>query len=51
MQGQLVRELKEGKGLSNSDPEVQEAVAELTRRKQAAERIEATLKNGSPPVE
>ena len=45
-----MRELKEGKGLGNADPEVKVAVEELVRRKQAVERIQATLENGSPPV-
>ena len=46
-----MRELKEGRGLGNSDPEVQAAVDELIRRKKAAERIQATLENGSPVVD
>ena len=46
-----MRELKEVKGLGNSDPEVQAAVDELIRRKKAAERIQATLELGSPVVD
>lgn len=50
-QADVVRELKEGRGLSNADAEVQAAVQELQRRKNAAERIQATLENGSPVVD
>lgn len=51
LQADVVRELKEGRGLSNADAEVQAAVQELQRRKNAAERIQATLENGSPVVD
>ena len=46
-QGEAVRELKEGKGLSNTDPEVKATVDELIRRKKDVERIQAALDNGS----
>ena len=46
-----MRELKEGKGLSNSDAEVKQAVEELLRRKQAVERIQTILEKGSPVAE
>ena len=51
VQGQAVRELKEGRGLSNSDPEVKAAVEELVRRKEAVERIRGTLDNGAAAIE
>ena len=38
-QAQAVRDLKEGKGLDNSDPEVQAAVDELLKRKAAVDKL------------
>ena len=40
-QAQTVRELKEGKGLENSNPEVQAAVDELLKRKAAVDKLKA----------
>lgn len=40
-QAQTVRELKEGKGLENSDPEVQAAVDELLKRKAAVDKLKS----------
>lgn len=40
-QAAAVRELKEGRGLSNSSPEVQAAVEELQQRKAAAAALQA----------
>ena len=48
MQAEVVRDLKEGQGKSNSDPDVEEAVQELLRRKAAVERLETTLQAGQP---
>ena len=47
-QADTVRELKEGGGKGNSDPEVEAAVAELLRRKAAVERLETTVQQGQP---
>ena len=48
MQAEVVRELKEGQGKGNSDPEVEAAVEELLRRKAAVERLETTVQQGQP---
>lgn len=43
-QANVVRELKEGKGLTNQDEEVQAAVAELIKRKEKVERVQHAAK-------
>ncbi len=43
-QANVVRELKEGKGLTNQNEEVQAAVAELIKRKEKMERIQHAAK-------
>lgn len=42
-QAALVRELKEGKGLTNADEEVKEAVADLMERKDRLAAAQASV--------
>lgn len=42
-QAKVVRDLKEGKGLTNADEEVKAAVAELLARKEKVERIQKSI--------
>lgn len=51
-QGAKVRALKEGEGLTNSDPPVKEAVAELIRRKEKLQQMNDRMAMaGEKPVE
>lgn len=42
-QAKVVRDLKEGKGLTNADEEVKAAVAELLARKEKVERVQRSI--------
>lgn len=49
-QAKVVRELKEGKQLTNADEEVKAAVAELLARKEKVERIQKSVEAAQKQV-
>ena len=50
-QAGVVRDLKEGRGLTNADEEVKAAVAELIKRKDKVERIQHAAKFAQEEVQ